>query len=74
METSKALHGRVTNVNRALASGPRVAASHHMALGKKGGCPIRGDSQAGKEFEAFMRKLEEKHYGALTPVKVENGI
>jgi hypothetical protein len=42
-------------------------------LGAHGGQLIPKDSQAGKEYAAFMKKLFEK-YNYLTQVKVRNGI
>jgi hypothetical protein len=44
-----------------------------MALGAHGGQLIPRNSQAGKEYAAFMEKLHKK-YNCMTPVKVRNGI
>ena len=71
--TAKVLEGRVTGVHRTLASGAKVAQHHYLALGAKGGQLIPKNSQAGKEYEEFMKKLYKKH-SYLTPVTVRNGI
>ena len=52
----KALHGRVTNVHRALASGARVAASHHMALGKARSEAIRRPEKSSRPSCGSSRK------------------
>ena len=71
--SAKVLEGRVTGVHRTLASGAKVARHHYMALGAHGGQLIPRNSQAGKEYAAFMEKLHKKH-NCMTPVKVRNGI